>query len=235
MQWLKPVARQPLLLFCVGVGVLLGFAGYRLGPFVGTQFLKKDYSDDLVMIATALRPLPNAANPAICSFGGCDPLDVSIVIPRTTKLPGTFRVRASLPSELRPFVERNSTKATLLGPGFDISPSGDVIADLEAASDFTWLLTPKTTGHHDLAFNVTLVVRDRTPFIGPRSMAISKDISIEVLSSLGLTSSEDSICRALGSVIGCLGSFLGYPLWKRFFEKKTGDRGKPEESLIIRP
>src|SRR5258708_21628441 len=114
------------------------------------------------------------------------------------------------------------TKFELKSPSFDISSPTHI------GQSWKWLFQPKQVGTFLLSLEALTPKSDKVKWNWriPRDVEdiIQTDsngtltLSIQVLTSLGLTAAQEAWLKAAGAVVGLLGTILGYPFWKRHFD-----------------
>jgi hypothetical protein len=217
------------------VGIFIGSI-IILSPIIGLlptpdQSLEVGYETETIGGGDIMEPLNENENPV-----------VSVRIPRNIRVSETRLVRAKL-EEVIPSVglmqgrqySRLRFSASLSSPAFDISPSNKPVekSDIREVS-WEWLIKAKSLGDHaiQVSFDREVITQDSVDKLSrdPRRSnveATTKSVTayVTVVDDLGLTARESAWLKAIAAVAAALGTVLGYPLWKRYFEpnKKTAE------------
>jgi hypothetical protein len=177
------------------------------------------------------------------------------VAPPRPWLPDDFHVEASLPEKLDECTDKQPLprlKAQLSAVGADVIPVGQIEAQIHENLPFKWVVRPKTSGK--LIMIVSLLVDVPNEELERGHLGLGNDstkdldfvrsfggwqdtsfVQVDVLSPLGLTPFEDALFRAIGALVGMIGTLLAYPIWKRFFGQRREIGSPPEPPLIIKP
>ena len=150
---------------------------------------------------------------------------LSVRIPKAAKISETFPVQAEFQPDSK-YLYRLSTDLKLESPSFKItSASTPGLIGFGEEFKWAWLILPEKTGRHAISLRFDPEVEykideSRRPFDFQVS---SKSIIayVTVLTDLNLTSTQDAMMKVFGAVIGIVGTILGYPFLKRYFEKKN--------------
>ena len=165
---------------------------------------------------------------------------VSTVVPRRIGIDETKAITASLRSE-RP----GRFEATLESPSFDIKSASVPVASEALDFHWKWLVTPKKTGTHALSLTLSQIhtskfdLHDRNDItrVEVKSPFGERTVDIYVVTEMGLTSKQDAWVKALGAVLGLIGTVVGYPFFKRYFERSSaasGDSGSAPSSSVVK-
>jgi len=117
-------------------------------------------------------------------------------------------------------------KITLSSLAFDVLGIADTSSTNPTRPEWTWLIRPKSVGSHAVSVNIVssnpdlYIVGDDLPNMTVSDQGRERIFFINVVNELGLTSAQDAWIKALGAIIGVLGTALSYPIFKRYFERK---------------
>lgn len=152
-----------------------------------------------------------------------------VVIPRALKLsespPISFRLELNRDFQTQCIgtgdSPRVSAKAQLLSPAFEIEPKLAEEKEVSSLAQWNWIISPKKPGKHSLllqasgqkGFTVDLSGLPRSDLVSNKSSE-TIEIALEVLTDLGLTSTQEALLKAIGAVVGGVGVILGYPFFK---------------------
>ena len=146
---------------------------------------------------------------------------LSIRIPKSVKVSETLPISA----QFKPDSEQVYTLSTVLkleSPSFKITPT-DNSRMINPGPEFLWgwLILPETTGRHAVSLRFEPDIeyqldQNRRP-VEFEMNSNSIIAYINVLTDLNLTSTQDTILKIIGGLIGIVGTILGYPFLKRRF------------------
>lgn len=126
---------------------------------------------------------------------------------------------------------------SLQGPAFEISPSSEPIEKMgKGVVSWDWLIRPQEVGKHLIRLDLgealiserSIKHRQRQLDHGDDGLILHPDSvvgQVTVLTSLGLTATQDAWSKALGALLGVIGTVLAYPFLKQRLEGRRG-RGR---------
>lgn len=157
---------------------------------------------------------------------------LTIRIPRTVKLSETFPIVAQFKPDSY-YVYSLSTSLKLESPSFKII-SIRTPQFIGGGEEFNWrwLTSPEKTGRHALSIRFEPEIPYRIDeYIRSRDLELDSNsviAYITVLTDLDLTATQDAILKIVGATIGILGTILGYPFLKRYFDTKNNPAGSQQ-------
>jgi hypothetical protein len=176
-----------------------------------------------------------------------------VEIPRVMSISESLPVKVTCETPLRSDeVKPADIKATakLLSPAFEIISTNSPATSHDRKIEWGWLIYPKHVGRHALFLgfepsleSINLFLRNKSQSEGLEantdpSFKGSMIAFVTVVDELGLTAAQFAWLRAIGAILGIIGTILAYPMWKRYFEGKTetppstsastGDQGENE-------
>jgi hypothetical protein len=148
---------------------------------------------------------------------------------------------AALSVRLSPTMKLSEAKLVALTMGSDeaakglrfrLSSPSFAISGTETAGDWEWLIHPAATGTFKLFLEPVFDGKKKAAKIDwiippdlEKAITIETNgtliLSIQVLTSLGLTAVQDAWLKAVGTLIGVLGTLFVYPFWKKYLESKV--------------
>lgn len=185
-------------------------------PFVGASFIQREGGRESSKFKVSFS-LPETKPVTIDG-------ELQVEVPNVMRVSETKAATANLTLAGSEVGTRLLT-ARLDSPSFAITPVDSETAVLrDNGVSWEWLMIPKQVGQHAVSLHIQDARISMTPD-GSQSQDFrvqgeSIVALITVLTDLGITSRESAILKAVGVLLGVIGTIVSYPLWKMIFGRK---------------
>jgi hypothetical protein len=140
----------------------------------------------------------------------------------------TFPDQETLPKELpviSPKLESPDFKIVAAKPDGAISPITNFGSRTQT---WVWLISPEKTGDREITLSFSGSNGKPVPIlIGEETKDYRILLPIKVLTELGLTSTQSAWAKAIGALIGIIGTIAGYSFWRNRTRKRKPSQDSP--------